>query len=65
MSRRILVINERDLRNPLAGGAEVHVFEIFKRLVARGHQVTLLAASFKGAAREEDVEGIRVCRLAN
>src|SRR5205085_4569113 len=63
--RRILVLNERDPRSPMTGGAETHIFEIFRRLVARGHEVTVLAASFPGAAREEVVEGVRVCRLAN
>ena len=58
-------MNERDPRNPLAGGAETHIFEIFSRLVAKGHEVTLLAASFPGAAREETVSGVHVRRLAS
>ena len=53
MPRNILVLNEREPRNPLAGGAETHIFEIFRRLAAQGHSVTLLAASFPGCAREE------------
>ena len=65
MRRRILLLNERDLRNPLAGGAEVHLFEIFKRLARRGHEVTLLAASFPGCASEERIDGVQVRRLAN
>jgi glycosyltransferase involved in cell wall biosynthesis len=65
MKRRILVLNERDPRNPLAGGAETHVFEIFSRLVRKGHEVTLLAAGFPGGAREEVVDGVRVLRFAN
>jgi glycosyltransferase involved in cell wall biosynthesis len=63
--RRILVLNERDLENPRAGGAEVHVFEIFRRLAARGHDVRLLAASFRGAARETVLDGVRVRRLVD
>ena len=63
--RKILLLNERDPRNPLAGGAEVHIFEIFKRLVARGHEVELLAASFPGCRPVEVVDGVRVRRLAN
>lgn len=63
--RRILVLNERDLRNPLAGGAEVHIFEIFTRMIERGHEVTLLTATFPGCAREEIVGGVRVRRLTN
>lgn len=65
MKRRILVLNERDPVNPMTGGAETHVFEIFGRLAARGHDVTLLAASFPGSASEEIVQGVRVRRLAN
>jgi len=65
MPGRILVLNERDPSNPRAGGAEVHVFEIFSRLVRRGWEVTLLAASFRGARREETMDGIRVRRLAD
>lgn len=58
----ILVVNWRDIRNPEAGGAEVHLHEIFSRVVARGHTVTLLAHRFPGAPREERVDGIRVIR---
>ncbi|MFQ5479417.1 MAG: glycosyltransferase family 4 protein [Candidatus Binatia bacterium] len=65
MARRILLLNERDPANPLAGGAEVHIFEIFGRLVKRGHEVTLLSASFKGSSREDRISGFRVRRLAN
>jgi glycosyltransferase involved in cell wall biosynthesis len=64
-SRRILVMNERDLRHPQAGGAEVHCFEIFRRLAAAGDHVTLLASGFPRGAREEDVDGIHVVRLGN
>lgn len=65
MPRKILLINERDPANPLAGGAEVHIFEIFRRLAQRGHEVTLLAASFPGCARREGLDGIDVRRLSN
>ncbi|HYC00247.1 MAG TPA: glycosyltransferase family 4 protein [Candidatus Limnocylindrales bacterium] len=65
MKRRILVLNERDVKSPLAGGAEIHIFEIFRRLVERGHEVTLLAATYPGCAREEMVQGVRVRRLVN
>ena len=36
MGRRVLILNERDPTHPKAGGAEIHVSEIFRRLVARG-----------------------------
>ena len=34
---RVLVLNERDPHHPKAGGAEIHVAEIFRRLAARGY----------------------------
>jgi glycosyltransferase involved in cell wall biosynthesis len=58
----LLVINWRDIKNPEAGGAEVHLHEIFKRIAAMGHHVTLLASAFDGSPPEETVEGIRVVR---
>ncbi|MFH1680058.1 MAG: glycosyltransferase family 4 protein, partial [Candidatus Eisenbacteria bacterium] len=60
---RILVVNWRDWKNPEAGGAEVHLREIFGRLAARGHEVTVLAHRFKGSRAEETAEGMRVVRI--
>lgn len=62
---RLLALNWRDIRSPEAGGAELHLHEILKRLVERGHQVTLVCAQFahgKGA-RAEWVDGIRTLRV--
>ncbi|MDH3455905.1 MAG: glycosyltransferase family 4 protein [Gemmatimonadota bacterium] len=59
----ILLVNWLDRENPQAGGAEVHVFEIFRRLVARGHRVTLVASGWPGAAREAVVNGLTVRRF--
>ncbi len=58
----LLVINWQDIRNPLAGGAEVHLHQIFTRLVRRGHRVTLLASRFEGAPEREVVDGLVVVR---
>jgi len=58
----MLVVNWRCPRNPLAGGAEVYLQEIFSRLVNRGHQVTLLSERFAGSEPEDVIEGIRVIR---
>jgi glycosyltransferase involved in cell wall biosynthesis len=58
----MLVVNWRCPKNPLAGGAEVYLQEIFSRLVGRGHQVTLLCERFPGSAPEDVVEGIRIIR---
>lgn len=58
----ILLVNWQDLRNPQAGGAEIHLFELFGRLAARGHRVRLVCAGFPGGAAREVVDGIEVHR---
>jgi len=58
----ILALNWRDIENPEAGGAEVHLHEILRRLAARGHEVTLLASSFPGCAPDVTIDGVRVMR---
>lgn len=63
--RRILLLNWRDILNPAAGGAEMHIWSAFKPLVARGIQVDLIAARFRGCKRTEVVDGIRVHRIGN
>lgn len=59
---KILVFNWQDITNPLAGGAEVHLHEVFERLAARGHEVTLFCHHFPGAKHEEMRNGIRIIR---
>lgn len=58
----ILLVNWQDLRNPHAGGAEIHLFELFSRLAARGHRVRLVCSGFAGAPAVETVDGIEVHR---
>ena len=60
---RILVLNWQDLENPQAGGAELHLQEIFSRIVSRGHSVDLLCSSWKGAPRRATMDGIDVHRV--
>ncbi len=59
---RILALNWRDIRNPEAGGAEVHLHEILLHLSRWGHGVTLIAAGWPGCAPDETIDGIRVLR---
>ncbi|CAA9345097.1 MAG: hypothetical protein AVDCRST_MAG68-3223 [uncultured Gemmatimonadetes bacterium] len=60
---KLLVLNWQDLSNPQSGGAEVHLHEIFGRLAARGHRVSLLASGYPGAAARETVDGMDVHRV--
>jgi glycosyltransferase involved in cell wall biosynthesis len=61
---RILAVNWQDLENPRAGGAEVHFFEIFGRLAAAGHAVTLVTSGWRGAEPVAEIRGIGVRRVA-
>jgi glycosyltransferase involved in cell wall biosynthesis len=61
---RILAVNWLDRENPQAGGAELHFFEIFRRLVSLGHSVTLVCSGFAGAAPRTVIDGIAVRRVA-
>jgi glycosyltransferase involved in cell wall biosynthesis len=59
---RILLVNWQDWANPQAGGAEVHLREIFRRIAERGHTVNLLCSSYRSARSEEVLDGIRIIR---
>ncbi len=60
---RILVVNWQCRENPLAGGAEIHLHEIFERLAARGHEVTLLCGGWPGCPPEANLGGIETLRV--
>lgn len=62
---KLLVVNWQDRHNPQAGGAEIHVHEIFGRIVARGHSVTLLASGWRGARAREEIDGMDVRRTGS
>lgn len=60
---RIAFFNWRDVRHPMAGGAEVYVHEILRALQGRGHHVTLFSSRFKGSPEREFVDGIEHVRF--
>ena len=60
---KILVLNWLDRENPQSGGAEVHLHEIFRRLVEWGHSVTLLCSAWPGCERRAMLDGIDVHRV--
>ena len=59
----ILLVNWQDRENPQAGGAEIHLHEIFGRLAARGHEVTLLCGGWPGCPPRATLDGIDVIRI--
>ncbi|MEP6992650.1 MAG: glycosyltransferase family 4 protein, partial [bacterium] len=60
---RLLLVNWQDRDNPQAGGAEIHLHEIFGRLAAGGHDVTLLCGGWPGCEPTTTLDGIRVIRV--
>ena len=61
---RILLVNWNDRENPHAGGAEIHLHELFGRIAKWGHDVHLIASGWPGCATHAVVDGIRVTRVA-
>jgi glycosyltransferase involved in cell wall biosynthesis len=60
---RILVVNWQDRDNPQAGGAEIHLHEIFGRLALKGHDVRLLCGGWPGCPPRASLDGIEVYRI--
>jgi glycosyltransferase involved in cell wall biosynthesis len=58
-------VNWQDRTNPQAGGAEVHLHEIFGRLARAGHEVHLLCSGYPGAAAEASLDGLAVHRVGS
>jgi glycosyltransferase involved in cell wall biosynthesis len=61
----VLWLSWKDQRHPEAGGAEIVAREISKRLIAEGHDVTLLTCGYEGAPKEETIDGLKIIRVGN
>ena len=61
----ILWLNHRDPKHPFAGGAEVRLHEIGKRLIQNGHSVKLICERWPGSKKTELLDGIEVVRIGN
>jgi glycosyltransferase involved in cell wall biosynthesis len=59
---KVCAVNWRDIRNPDAGGAEVHLHEILAHLVRWGHEATQISSGWPGCVPEEEIDGIRILR---
>jgi glycosyltransferase involved in cell wall biosynthesis len=62
---RVVLLDYRDIEHPEAGGAEVYMHELFRRVAARGHRVTWISAGYPGARPAGRIGGIRVVRVGN
>lgn len=61
----ILVINWQDWKNPFAGGAEIYLYEIFSRLIKKGHKVILLCSRSAKQGRYELLDGFEIYRIGD
>lgn len=60
---KLLVVNWLDRENPRSGGAETHLHEIFGRLAAWGHEITLLCSGWPGLPERAELDGMAVHRV--
>ena len=59
---KILILNWRDPRHPLSGGAEISLLEHAKYWQKKGSEITWFASSFDKSPNEEVIEGIGIIR---
>ncbi|HEY3012505.1 MAG TPA: glycosyltransferase family 4 protein [Gemmatimonadales bacterium] len=59
----ILLVNWQDPVNPHAGGAEIHLFEIFGRLASQGHRIRLVCSGWQSAPPRVTIDGIDIARI--
>jgi glycosyltransferase involved in cell wall biosynthesis len=60
---KLLWITWKDSWHPEAGGAEVVHHELTKRLVADGHEVTILTARYPGSEAQQKIGNINYIRI--
>ncbi len=61
---KILIFSWRDIKHPQAGGSELFVHEIFKR-IAKDNEITLFCGAFPGCKGNEIIDGINIIRRGN
>jgi glycosyltransferase involved in cell wall biosynthesis len=62
---KILWFSHRDFEHPRRGGAERSILEIGRRLVQKGHDVTVVSSSVRGTRADVTREGIRLVRAGS
>jgi glycosyltransferase involved in cell wall biosynthesis len=61
---KLLLVNWQDIEHPQAGGAEIHLHEIFGRMARQGHSVSMLCCGWAGAPSRLTIDGMDVHRVA-
>ncbi len=60
---KVLWLTWKDIGHPRAGGAEIVCKELTKRLIANGHEVTLLTSKYEGANQHDTIGGVNIIRV--
>lgn len=60
---RVLFLATRDWYNPATTGGDNTMWENARYLASVGHEVTFVAAGYRGAAKGETLDGVKVVRL--
>jgi len=60
---RVLFLATRDITHPGVAGGDINMWECARYLASQGHQVTFLACGYRGAGKEDLLEGIHLVRL--
>lgn len=61
----ILILSWRDIKHPLAGGAEQVMHEHAKGWILAGHNVTHFSSRFGESKKEEEIDGVKLVRSGN
>ncbi len=65
MSKQILIFNLKDIKHPGAGGAEVVIHELAKRLHKKGHKVLFVTSKYKNSKKEDTIDSINIVRVGS
>src|SRR3989344_6710332 len=58
----ILIFSWRDIKHPLAGGAEQVMHEHAKGWIKAGHTITHFSSRFHSSKRNEEIDGVKFIR---
>jgi glycosyltransferase involved in cell wall biosynthesis len=59
---KIAIFNWRDIKHPQAGGAELYFYELAKRWISWGNEVTWFTSMFEGAKKLDKIDGMNIVR---
>lgn len=62
---KVLILNWRDIKHPLAGGAELSLKKHADYWVRKGAEVTWVSSSAKGLKKKEMIDSIQILRMGN